>query len=451
MSQRFKVSTQAEVVAPIAHDRPARRRFVPATAVVVCCVLVVALLSHFSLVTDSVRGNFAAVGFMLTWAQDKHPLDTRVACLGDGSRTPVSSPMGSGSGNSSRSRLFDGMLRWVAGDCAGAAAEWSRLVETEPGNLAALYWLGLAEMSLGDLDLAAQAFSKAGAGDRVASRSVSAIDRQDFVEARQWLTVAAKTGTAFAAVDAAARQYYSVGRREDAVVLLRTFAEALPPNTVESWRALGLVERLSGRIAQAVAYYDAGLRIRPEDPDLLYEARTALIDQGDYSRALDIALKEFDVVPDKAQSSTVVASVYVLLKDYDKARVWAMRAAEARPLWWYPHYELGTIACRGGDAAGAIAELDKALALQPNQIDTQIRLAECLYRSGQKERAIDVAEKTISSRGSDSRLIDLYLLLGNWYADQGELDRSRQLYGRGLQIWPQAHWLRARLDQMGAQ
>jgi len=110
--------------------------------------------------------------------------------------------------------------------------------------------------------------------------------------------------------------------------------------------------------------------------------------------------------------------------------------------------ELGTINCLDRHDVSALDYFNKALELSPNQLDVLMARAQCLYTLGNTTQAVRSAEQLVERFGDDPKLIDMYLLLGQWYTDAGEMALAENLYRRGLQLWPQAHWLQSRLEEL---
>ena len=57
-------------------------------------------------------------------------------------------------------------------------------------------------------------------------------------------------------------------------------------------------------------------------------------------------------------------------------------------------------------------------------------------------------EMVIEEFGSDRRLIDPYLLLSQWYADNGNREEAIHALRSSLNLWPAAPSLRSMLDKL---
>jgi tetratricopeptide (TPR) repeat protein len=341
-----------------------------------------------------------------------------------------------------------GMEEWSQGYCQAAINRWRQFLQYYPKNSLVAFWVGIAETRLGHFDFAAQILRLAQAQKNVVSLVVHAMESGHSDELLRWLVVAAKTEETIPLIETTARQYFAVGRKAEAVELLRRFSEVMTPATIDYWQIAGLKERLAGNPARAIQYFLQGLKINANDLDLLYEARTAAIDVGDYKLALELALREFELTPQRPQSHLTIAWIYRLLEDYTLAKQWALKAKKINSNWWAVYYELGIIDCHGGHKQAALTAFDIALNLTPEQLDTMIARSKCLYELGDTNAAIQSAEGIVQKHHSnhDSRLINLYLALGQWYMLAGRTNDATQLYQSGLKIWPDAHWLTRQLD-----
>lgn len=412
-------------------------------ALIVCLAVII---RGYNVLFDGLYSNLLSIQFLHQWSKDRHSLDADVPCVGDSGRLTVFDPIKLDRKISPH--LISGFVFWVNGECEAAASEWKQLVQLQTRNSIAWYWLGIAEAGLGHFDSAAQAIRSAKAEERVVLLAIQANESQDMSAVHRWLTVAAKTGRAFPAVERAVHKYLSIGRRADAVRIFEEFSKALPEDTPEYWLALGWVELSKGDYAAALRHFERGLQKNPYDAALLYAARTALLNMGDYRQALEIALRELELSADKAQARLTIAQIYRLLQEYEEAEKWAVEAGNANPKWWAVYYELGQVYCQERKGKLALESFDHALQLSPGQLEVLVARTTCLYELGETMHAKQSAEQIIEKYGNDPRVIDLYLSLGQWYTKDGDLEQARQLYERGLRIWPQAYWFQSRLEEL---
>jgi tetratricopeptide (TPR) repeat protein len=345
--------------------------------------------------------------------------------------------------------LAAGLLYWISGDCESAAGVWRQLVASRPQYAVAWLWLAAADMASGRIDGAARAIGEADAQDYVAGIAIRAYLSQQQHVSERWLALSARSGksSALAQVYDEVWRYYAIGRRNDALALLEPLALNLPSDSAAQWLVRGMMARVKGDISEAIDLYKRAQAIAPDDTEILYRLRGALLDAGRYQEGLQVALSEAGLEGTK-EVYLAVASAYRLTQNYADAQVWAIKALDLDANWWPAYNELGIASCLAGQPEQAQAYFTKALRLSGNHLAVRKSRIECIYLSGGKEEAIRGAEQLIHELGSDVGLISMYLDLGNWYLERGEEQKATDLYRRGLALWPDAHWLQSRLDKL---
>ena len=172
-----------------------------------------------------------------------------------------------------------------------------------------------------------------------------------------------------------------------------------------------------GNIAAALAYVDAALQAKPEDPDLQFLRAAVLVTD-----------EKFDAGEQVYRS--------LLAKDAKNERVWTA---------------LFELSLRKGDAAGATATLDAALAALPESSALNLRKAGMLEQAGNIDGAIAIYE-TLYARNSNSAMLanNLASLLVSNRADPASLARAeliaRRLRGTDVAAFQDTYgWIAYRL------
>jgi tetratricopeptide (TPR) repeat protein len=341
-----------------------------------------------------------------------------------------------------------GMVYWVNGDCRAAAREWEELTSAQPAHSIGWFWQGVANAFRGETRSAAQAIQKASAERQIARLALQAYDEKDITRTRMWLSVAGQTPMAFPSLKSGVLNMIVQDRLADALELWRAYVASLPVDEVQYWWALGWIERFIGSPDVAVGYLDVALRLSANEPDLLDDMLLALLAKGDHERALSVALQMVQSSSDRGFSRLRVAQVYEAMKDYDRAIEWLMRAREISPQSWAIQNELAVASCSNGQVGVALEYFDQALQLLPSGIYTMMARTQCLYRSGRIIDAMDYAEETIRHHGTDPRLVNFCLELGEWYMQEGKVKSAEDVYQLGLERWPQVKTFKDRLDEI---
>ena len=343
---------------------------------------------------------------------------------------------------------ISGMAYWVNGHCDSAVLEWEKLTFTQPAHSIGWFWQGVAKAYRGEIKSAAQAIQKASAERHIARLALQAYDAKDTDRARMWLSVAGQTPMAFPFLKSGVLNYIVQDRLADALEIWRAYIASLSANEVQYWWALGWIEGFIGSPDVAVEYLDVALQLSPNDPDLLNDMLLALLVKGDHERALNVALQMVQWSSDKAYAQLRVAQVYVAMKDYDHAIEWLMRARKISPQSWAIQNELAVATCSNGQLGVALDYFDQALQLLPSGIYIMMARTQCLYRSGRIIDAMNYAEETIRQHGTDPRLVNFCLELGEWYMREGKVKSAEDVYQLGLERWPQIKIFKDRLDEI---
>jgi tetratricopeptide (TPR) repeat protein len=136
------------------------------------------------------------------------------------------------------------------------------------------------------------------------------------------------------------------------------------PAAIELWQLLGSDHQRNGRIDDAIALYERGLRAQPGQPllannlaSLLLDART---DEASLKRALDLSLPFGD--GREAVGLDTLGWAHYRLGDFPKAVQFLERALALESANPIIHFHLGMAYKAMNNAAGATQHLEKSLA-----------------------------------------------------------------------------------------
>ena len=104
---------------------------------------------------------------------------------------------------------------------------------------------------------------------------------------------------------------------------------------------------------------------------------------------------------DKPEALFVLAKVHLARKRYEDAVASLRRALDARPDWSQAHYLLGTALLFQGDVAGARGEVTRSIELDPNFVDGYKMLSRIHARLGDHALAVEAGEKALARDPSD--------------------------------------------------
>ncbi|QID18886.1 tetratricopeptide repeat protein [Nitrogeniibacter mangrovi] len=285
---------------------------------------------------------------------------------------------------------------------ADARAAFEQVLAAEPDDHASRYAMGIIALEMGDVDAAAQAFEK------LKSEGYS---DHDGVE-----TGLAQVAEARGDIEEAIAHYDAVKqppRRERAQLrvaqLLATHGDL--DGARKRLRALGhddasranylLIEaqllRDAGKVQEAVSTVDEALKLKPDDPDLLYES-AMLADRLGHTEAMEGKLRKI-IALDPRYAHAYNALGYWLAdrgERLDEAESLIRKAVELRPKDPFIIDSLGWVRYRRGDLQEARHLLEEAYSLRADP-EIAAHLGEVMWEMGDQ----DGARKTWQAAAKD--------------------------------------------------
>jgi tetratricopeptide (TPR) repeat protein len=197
------------------------------------------------------------------------------------------------------------------------------------------------------------------------------------------------------------------------------------PNDPEIYRVLGLDYALGGNMQESVKAFRHATQLAPENADLAYLEGRALYEIEKFPEARQALERAVERNPLSTRSWTALGQVYDRMGDtasagrhYRKALevcgstqrecAWPQmelgflasrhsgekeaeqyfrRAVDARPDWAKPHFYLGKTLAASGNLAAALAELESAARLEPDQSQHHYQLAQVYRRLGKVKQS----------------------------------------------------------------
>jgi tetratricopeptide (TPR) repeat protein len=304
------------------------------------------------------------------------------------------------------------------GDRAGAAKGFERALKIHPNDQAALVWLGESYLDDERLDLAQSAFQRALAIKPQSAPALfgagrTALARRDFAEAAQYFERALAADARASAIHyPLAMAYRGLGDTQKAEAHLRQRGSSYPIledplmqddeellESAVSFESRGMAALKSADFPAAIAAFQKGLALAPEDTSLRYWLGAALYASGD----ADGALQEFSGV---------------VRRDPDHAKA---------------HFSLGAIYDARGQRAKAIAEYQAAVRADPNLPESRLRLAEALRASGQRAPSVEQYEAAVKL---DPSMVDAWIGGAKALIELKRFDQANNWLARARRLFP---------------
>lgn len=284
-----------------------------------------------------------------------------------------------------------------------ARAEFEALARQLPDNPEVSYALGLLAMQLGDLPAAEREFRRllaAGHNDEAAfALAQIAESRKDYDEARRWYLSVADGPNA---LEAQTRVGLIIARTEGVSAgraYLRSLHAQFPEELARLYLAEGEMLRELEHYADAVAVFSAGLRLAPDNPELLY-ARAMAAERLDRLDMLEHDLLRI-LADDPQNAQALNALGYTLTDRTDR------------------HEE-------------ALGYIRQALAQHPDDPAINDSMGWVMFRLGR----YDEAETYLQKAASILKDPEIAAHLGELYWVTGRRNEARQVWDDGLELAP---------------
>lgn len=133
----------------------------------------------------------------------------------------------------------------------------------------------------------------------------------------------------------------------------------------------------------------------------------------------------------------IVASDYVLLRDYADADKWFSAVVSATPGDADAWYLAGRARYNENDAAGAASMFEHALALRPNYVEAENNLGLCWEELNKPSDARTAFQNAIDWQGSAPADAQPFLNLGTLLTEQGALDEALRSVAKAAELAPE--------------
>jgi tetratricopeptide (TPR) repeat protein len=288
-------------------------------------------------------------------------------------------------------------LMRMGSDEALAAAE--KAAAASPTSALAHATLGEALLSKGDTGEAERAVRRAleldeKLGDAHAALAEVQYRKKDFAGAVASASRALELAPSLSRVyTIRGKAAYAQGRASTAQSDL-TMALTVSPNDAEVHLFVARLRRRDGNDALAVEGYRRAMELDPGLGEAHLELGEMLFDKGDLTGARDLLAKGVQLRPEASRGHGLLGMIAEREKQVDAALASYARALELDGNWAEVHRLRGNLLrLEKKDIAGALASLEKAAALKPENPDYLTDLGVTLYDAKQADRAIELLQK----------------------------------------------------------
>lgn len=214
------------------------------------------------------------------------------------------------------------------------------------------------------------------------------------------------------------------------------------PDDAEAHLLLAQLQRKQGGTGVAIDHYRKALALDPKLGTAALELGELLAARGETAEATRLAETAVELLPQSARAYRLVATLYEQAKRLDEALDANTRAVELDPSLAAAHHARGRLLREHKkDAAAAVASLEKAVALSPDNAEFLTDLGVALYEAKQPERAIELIRRAAGQ--PDYRHPMGFAVLGLALKDTGRFDEAIGWFEKAAALSPKwwlPHW-----------
>lgn len=152
--------------------------------------------------------------------------------------------------------------------------------------------------------------------------------------------------------------------------------------------------------------------------DIDYVEAGKNVEGSSYKKALENYRDAADLSPYRVALQVKLGQCFEKVRDFEEAIVCYSKALRRDKTNFMSHYRLGCVQIKNGMRQEGIESLMEAHRIEPDDVDTLVKLGEIFSRDdGKMNQAIKMVEKALAI---DPEIPDAYVTLGRIYEKQGK-------------------------------
>jgi tetratricopeptide (TPR) repeat protein len=208
-------------------------------------------------------------------------------------------------------------------------------------------------------------------------------------------------------------------------------AMALDPRNARALTFRGLLIREQFGLAAALPWFEAGLKLQPDDPALLGEYAATLGDMGQYRAMLIVCRKLTSVDPKNQRAAFLQAVLAARARETDLARTILQHTGAA--LRDLPAAILlsGVLEYRAGNINVAVEQFDRLVRMQPDNLEARQMLLRALARQGSDRQIVERFDADAAAAYATPYTLRL---LGETWSRLGDEDNAALYFQRAADL-----------------
>jgi tetratricopeptide (TPR) repeat protein len=190
----------------------------------------------------------------------------------------------------------------------------------------------------------------------------------------------------------------------------------------------------AGRLEEAIAQYEKGLEIAPDDGPLRRHLGSAFAQHGEMEKAILNYRKALEIEPDLAVVRYNLGNALAQKGELEEAIAEYQKALKINPDYAEARYNLGNALFGKGDLEQAIAQYQGALEINPQYVEAHFNLGNAFLDSGRFDEAAAHYKKVLELRPGHSGALNN---LGAAYTRLGRVAEAMAAYRQALALQPE--------------
>ena len=195
----------------------------------------------------------------------------------------------------------------------------------------------------------------------------------------------------------------------------------------------GMALEETGCLQEALARYDAALRLAPDLGRAHFNRGNVLLELDDVQGALDAYSTALKYKPDSAAAHYNMGNAHVRQGEKQDAIIAYLKAVALKPDFADAHVAMGVALQELGRIDEAIASYRQALAITPDYAEVRYNLGSALAEAGKTDEAIENFRQAIKIKPDYAEALSG---LGSAMKDLGLLDEAVRIYQLALNLNP---------------
>ncbi|MCZ7574945.1 MAG: hypothetical protein M5U01_40860 [Ardenticatenaceae bacterium] len=324
-----------------------------------------------------------------------------------------------------RAWLNSGRVAWLEGRCYQAVEAWQHALHLAPGDAVATLNLTLAIHTTDYLDDKPPSLGDRGVASYCYYRGLQAEQAGIVDAAIEWYKLSLKIAPARPTVEALVEYYLGHQQTIEAINAWGQLAHATPEIEADHWWALAQAAQLAKDWNAALAAYQRGAQVSESPFDFYMEMGHLQRKRGQYEAALIWYQQARVADPNRWGPEHFQGVVYYHLEDFDRAKVFLLKANVQNPSNPFVWYYLGLSEYKAGHLPEAVHQLRQAVLLCQREITCRNQvwqwgrlLGDWYTQGGRCEDAVRAYQQVLSWRPDEPTVMERLNAARNCLADK---------------------------------